>query len=161
MKKITLLAAVAAAAFAFESPSAFAQSATLEQAKDLVKKGRAYLRANGCKKTFDEVTNGKMFTDPNHKELYLYMYDEKLVNLAHGGNPKLPGKNLYDMKDTKGRFLNQDLLKAAKAGGGAVEFDFLNPGTGMVDPKTGWAELEEKTDCGPVMVGSGIYRPKK
>jgi cytochrome c len=161
MKMKSGLAALVAAAALIESPAAFAQQATLEQAKDLVKKGRAFLREQGCKKTFQEVTNGKMFTDAAHKELYLYMYDDKLTNLAHGGNSKLPGKNLSEMKDTKGRLLNQELLKAAKKGGGAVEFDFLNPGTGMVDPKVGWAEMEEKTDCGPVMVGSGIYRPKK
>jgi signal transduction histidine kinase len=53
------------------------------------------------------------------------------------------------MRDTKGRLLNQDLLKAAKSGGGAVEFDFLNPGTVNVDPKVGWAEMETKTNCGP------------
>jgi signal transduction histidine kinase len=160
LKNIARIAAVIAACAAFHAPEAFAQTATLEQAKDLVKKGREYLRKNGCKKTFEEINAKKIFIDPNHKELYLYIYDEKLNNLAHGGNDKLPGKNLWEMKDNQGRYLNQDLLKAAKAGGGAVEFDFYNPGTRQIDPKVGWAELEDKTDCGTVMIGSGIYRKK-
>lgn len=163
MSRTTIKAAAAAAVAlaAFHAPGAFAQTATLDQAKDLVKKGREYLRQHGCKKTFEEITNGTKFKVPEHKELYLYVYDEKLVNLAHGGNDRLPGKDLHDMRDKNGRYFNQDLLKAAQAGGGAVEFDFLNPNTHAVDPKVGWAEMETKTDCGPVMVGSGVYRPKK
>jgi signal transduction histidine kinase len=157
VKNIARIAAALATCATFHAPDALAQTATLEQAKDLVKKGRAYLRQNGCSKTFAEITNGKTFVDPAHPELYLYVYDEKLLNLAHGGNPRLPGKNLWDMKDNKGRFLNQELLKGAKAGGAAVEFDFFNPGTKKIDPKVGWAEME-KADCGTVMIGSGIYR---
>jgi signal transduction histidine kinase len=160
MKRLLLPAVAAFAALSF-STSSFAQQATLDQAKDLVKKGRAHLRDHGCEKTFKEITEGSMFRDATYKELYLYVYDRNLVNLAHGGNPRLVGKNLKEMRDTKGRYLNQDLLKAAQAGGGAVEFDFLNPGTGNVDPKIGWAEMESKTTCGPVMIGSGVYRPKK
>jgi len=160
MKSVSFLAAAGLAAMAFQGSTAQAQTATIEQAKDLVHRGRAALRKDGCRKTFDEITSGSQFRDPAHKELYLYVYDEKLNNLAHGGNPKLVGKNLWDMKDMKGRTLNQDLLKAAKRGGGEVQFDFLNPATGMVDPKVGWAEMEEKTDCGPVMIGSGVYRQR-
>ena len=162
MSRTPLMAAIAAVAFAaFQAPAAFAQEATLDQAKDLVKKGREYLRQNGCKKTFEEITHGTKFKDPTYKELYLYVYDEKLVNLAHGGNDRLPGKDLREMRDKNGKYFNQDLLKAAKAGGGAVEFDFLNPNTHAIDPKVGWAEMETKTDCGPVMVGSGVYRRRK
>jgi signal transduction histidine kinase len=160
MKFFSLLAASSVVAMAFQATPALAQTATLEQAKDLVHRGRAALRKDGCRKTFDEITNGTAFRDPAHKELYLYVYDEKLNNLAHGGNPKLVGKNLWDMKDMKGRAMNQELLKVAKRGGGEVEFDFLNPATGKVDPKVGWAEIEDKTDCGPVMIGSGVYRPR-
>src|SRR3954470_20674189 len=98
MRTFALLAVTAALSF-FHAPEAFAQTATLEQAKDLVKKGRAYLRQNGCKKTFDEISNGKSLADEKHKELYLYVYNEKLDNLAHGGNNKLVGKNLWDMRD--------------------------------------------------------------
>ena len=157
MKLRLALSAVIAMA-AMHAGDAAAQTATLDQAKDLVKKGRAYLKQHGCKKTFEDISTGKALTVPEHKELYLYVYDEKLNNLAHGGNPKLVGKNLWDMRDGNGKFLNQELLKAAKAGGGAVEFDFFNPNTRKVDPKTGWAEWEDKADCGGVMIGSGIYR---
>jgi cytochrome c len=157
MKTLALIAATAVLSL-LHAPEAMAQTATIEQAKDLVKKGRAALRKDGCKKTFEEITSGKALTDPNHKELFVY--NEKLDNLAHGGNPKLVGKNLWDMRDGGGKLLNQELLKAAKAGGGAVEFDFFNPNTKKIDAKTGWAEWEDKTDCGPVMIGSGIYRAK-
>src|SRR5690242_13709235 len=102
MKTVSLLTVVGIAAMAFQGTAAFAQTATLEQAKDLVHRGRAALRKDGCAKTFNEITNGTTFRDPAHKELYLYVYDEKLKNLAHGGNAKLVGKDLWDMKDMKG-----------------------------------------------------------
>lgn len=160
MKGMASALVTAAVVGSFFIGEAAAQTATIDQAKALVKQGRESLRKNGCAKTFEEITNGKGLTNPQHKELYLFVYDEKLKNLAHGGNPKLQGKDLHDMRDNKGILLNQELLKVAKAGGGAVEFDFFNPNTRAIDPKTGWAEWEEKTDCGPVMIGSGIYRPK-
>ena len=69
MKNIARITAMLAACAAFHAPEALAQTATLEQAKDLVKKGRTYLRQNGCSKTFAEITNGKMFLDAAHPEL--------------------------------------------------------------------------------------------
>src|SRR5690242_1531895 len=111
MKRLLLPALAVAALFA--GTNALAQSATLDQAKELVKKGRAYLRDNGCEKAFKEINEGSMFKNAAYKELYLYVYDKNLVNLAHGGNPRLVGKDLKEMKDTKGRLLNQELLKAA------------------------------------------------
>ena len=45
---------------------------------------------------------------------YFYVYDSKCVNIAHAAQKDLQGKNLYDYKDTKGKYVIRALLEAAK-----------------------------------------------
>jgi signal transduction histidine kinase len=141
---------MAVMAIVVAAPAAAAQRATLEEAKALVKKAREYIRKNGREKAFAEIDKRDgMFVD---RELYIYVYDKNLKNLAHGGNPKLIGKDLSQLRDPDGNFVNQGLLKAAMNGGGTYTFKFLNPNNGKIEKKTGYAEME-----GDVMVGSGVY----
>jgi signal transduction histidine kinase len=141
---------MAAMAIVVAAPAAAAQRATLEEAKVLVKKAREYIRKNGREKAFAEIDKRDgMFVD---RELYIYVYDKNLKNLAHGGNPKLIGKDLSQLRDPDGNFVNQGLLKAAMNGGGTYTFKFLNPNNGKIEKKTGYAEME-----GDIMVGSGVY----
>jgi signal transduction histidine kinase len=141
---------MAVMAIVVAAPAAAAQRATLEEAKVLVKKAREYIRKNGREKAFAEIDKRDgMFVD---RELYIYVYDKNLKNLAHGGNPKLIGKDLSQLRDPDGNFVNQGLLKAAMNGGGTYTFKFLNPNNGKIEKKTGYAEME-----GDIMVGSGVY----
>jgi signal transduction histidine kinase len=141
---------MAVMAIVVAAPAAAAQRATLEEAKALVKKAREYIRKNGRDKAFAEIDKRDgMFVD---RELYIYVYDKNLKNLAHGGNPKLIGKDLSQLRDPDGNFVNQGLLKAAMNGGGTYTFKFLNPNNGKIEKKTGYAEME-----GDIMVGSGVY----
>jgi signal transduction histidine kinase len=141
---------MAVMAIVVAAPAAAAQRATLEEAKALVKKAREYIRKNGREKAFAEIDKRDgMFVD---RELYIYVYDKNLKNLAHGGNPKLIGKDLSQLRDPDGNFVNQGLLKAAMNGGGTYTFKFLNPNNGKIEKKTGYAEME-----GDIMVGSGVY----
>jgi cytochrome c len=138
-----VLAAISVSGFA-------AERGTLEEAKALVQKAKAYLKANGSEKAY------AAFSDPNggfiDRDLYIYVYDKDLKNIAHGGNPKLIGKVLADMRDTEGNYFNQGLLKAAMSGSHTYSFKFLNPATKQVEKKTGYAEM-----VGDVMLGSGAY----
>jgi signal transduction histidine kinase len=137
----------------FVATAAAEERATLDQAQALVKKARAYIREVGPEKAYAEISNPKgRFVD---RELYIYVYDKQLNNLAHGGNQKLIGKNLADLRDTDGVYVNKGLLEVAQKGGGTFKFKFLNPATKTIEVKTGYAEME-----GEVMVGSGIYAPK-
>ena len=144
----TLLATVLALGF---MTAGYAQErATLDQAKAMVKKARAYIKQVGPEKAYAEISNPKgQFVD---REIYIYVYDKQLNNLAHGGNQKLIGKNLADLRDTDGVYLNKGLLEVAQKGGGTFKFKFLNPATKTIEVKTGYAEME-----GDVMVGSGVY----
>jgi hypothetical protein len=144
----TLMLALLAAGFM--TTAGAQERATLDQAKAMVKKARAYIQKVGPEKAYAEISNPKgQFVD---REIYVYVYDKQLNNLAHGGNQKLIGKNLADLRDTDGVYLNKGLLDAAMKGGGTFKFKFLNPATRTIEVKTGYAEME-----GDVMVGSGVY----
>jgi len=130
--------------------SAASDRATLEEAKAMVKKAREYIRKNGREKAFAEIDKRDgMFVD---RDIYIYVYDKDLKNLAHGGNPRLIGKNLAELRDPDGKYVNKGLLEAAQKGGGTYTFKFLNPASNKIETKTGYAEME-----GDIMVGSGVY----
>ena len=152
MKK-TLAIFAMAIAFVSVAGQSVAQSsrANLEEAKALVAKAREYIRKNGREKAFAEINKRDgMFVD---RDMYIYVYDKNLKNLAHGGNSKLIGKDLKDLRDPDGKFVNQGLLEAAQKGGGTYVFKFYNPASGKIEEKIGYAEME-----GDVMVGSGVYK---
>jgi cytochrome c len=144
----TMMLAILAAGFM--TVASGQERATLEQAKAMVKKARAYIQKVGPEKAYAEISNPKgQFVD---REIYIYVYDKNLNNLAHGGNQRLIGKNLADLRDTDGVYLNKGLLDVAQKGGGTFKFRFLNPANKKIEVKTGYAEME-----GDVMVGSGVY----
>jgi signal transduction histidine kinase len=153
MTKLIRAMLLAILAVGFTAAASAQQRATLDEAKAMVKKARAYIREVGAEKAYAEISNPKgRFVD---RELYIYVYDKSLNNLAHGGNQRLVGKNLADLRDTDGVYINKGLLEAAQKGGGVFKFKFLNPATKTIEVKTGYAEME-----GDVMVGSGVYAPQ-
>lgn len=127
-----------------------ADNGSLDEAKAMVKKARAYIKANGAEKAFAEFSNPKgQFID---RDLYIYVYDKTGKNVAHGGNQRLIGKNLIELRDTDGQYIIKGLLEVANKGGGTLNYKFLNPTTKAVEPKIGYVEME-----GGYMVGSGVY----
>lgn len=132
------------------TPALAAERGTLDDAKVMVKKARAYIREQGSKKAFAEISNPKgKFVD---RDIYIYVYDKQGKNLAHGANERLIGKDLLDLRDTDGVYIIKGLLDVAKKGGGTLAYRWTDPTTKKVVPKIGYAEME-----GDVMVGSGIY----
>jgi len=87
---------------------------------------------------------------------YFYVYDSKCVNIAHAVQKDLQGKNLYDYKDTKGKYVIRALLEAAKKGGGFVDFYWVKPGSKAEAPKLGYVEPIPGTDY---FIGTGVYLP--
>ena len=122
-----------------------------EDAKVLVKKAVAFLKKNGNEAAFAEFNKSQgQFTKG---ELYIFVYDSKGVSLAHGGNQKLIGKNLHDLKDPDGKYLVQDIIKAAKRGGGWSEYKWANPVTKRIEPKVSYVE-----PVGDLAIGCGFYK---
>ena len=60
---------------------------------------------------------------------YIFIFDEKGKELVNGGFPELEGKNLWDRKDTSGRYVIQEEVALVKANGsGWIDVLWPKPG---------------------------------
>lgn len=131
--------------------SAASASQKQDEAKSLVKKAVTYLKKNGKEAAFAEFNkNTGQFAKG---EFYIFVYDFKGITAAHGGNQKLVGKNMYDLKDSDGKYLVQDIIKVAKQGGGWSEYKWTNPVTKRIEPKMTYVEA-----VGDLAIGCGFYK---
>ncbi|MES2948026.1 MAG: cache domain-containing protein [Pseudomonadota bacterium] len=132
-----------------------AERGTADEAKALVKKAAAYLTANGRDKALAEFNNttGQFVS----KDLYVFVYNVNGdgINLAHGANPKMVGKNLLELKDGDGVFIVKEFVKAAnsKAGSGWVDYKWPHPVTKALEAKSTYIEK-----VGDLLIGCGIYK---
>jgi cytochrome c len=122
-----------------------------DEAKGLVKKAVTFLKKNGNEKSFAEFN--KSSGQFSKGELYIFVFDSKGETVAHGGNQKLIGKNMHDLKDSDGKFFVQDILKTAKQGGGWTEYKWTNPASKKIEAKSTYVEA-----AGDLAVGCGFYK---
>lgn len=85
---------------------------------------------------------------------YFYIYDYDCVNIAHAIQKDLEGKNLYDHRDSKGKYVVRELSAAAANGGGFVEFFWQKLNDLTEYRKLGYVEPIPGTDY---FIGSGVY----
>lgn len=146
---------LAACAFALIAPAPAAeQRATADEAKAMVKRAGEYLKKNGKDKAFAEFNNPKgAFID---RDLYIFafMADGDGVELANGGNQKLVGKNVLEMKDADGQYLIKNILAVGKRkeGYGWVEYKWVNPVSKEIAHKRVYVE-----NFDGVLLGCGAY----
>lgn len=126
-------------------------AATKAEAESMVKKGVAFVKANGQEKALAEFSNAKGAFVKG--ELYIFVIDSKAVILAHGANAKLIGKNMLDLKDAGGKLFMHDILKAGKQGSGWVEYQWTNPVSKKIEPKIAYVQA-----VGDVILACGIYK---
>ena len=86
---------------------------------------------------------------------YFFVYDLQGHVVMHPRQPDLVGQDLFEMRDPHGRATIQDLLAAARAGGGFVDYYWRRPSTGQVAPKLGYVVELPRWGW---MVGTGLYR---
>ena len=138
--------------FALATAHAAAGGATEADATAMVKKGVAFIKANGHDKGYAEITSK---TSPFKKEdLYLVVYGLDGVVHAHGANEKMVGKNLIDLKDVDGKAFVKERVELGKAKPSFwQDYKFTNPETKKIEPKAMYCErLDETVVCG------GIYK---
>ena len=125
---------------------------TADEAKALMDKAVAYVKANGKEKAFAEFTNQKgKFID---RDLYIFAVDFKGLTLAHGGNEKLVGRDMYGLKDADDKFFIQKFIEVAKTkGNGWVDYKWSNPLTKKIENKSTYVQ---KID--DYFLGCGIYK---
>ncbi len=128
-----------------------ADKGTAEEAVAMVKKGVAFVKANGKEKAFAEISSPTgQFKD---RDLYIMVYDMKGINQAHGANPRLIGKNLLEIKDVDGVYIVKGLIAVAQKGSGWFDYKWPNAATKTVEDKSTYVE---KVD--DVLIGVGIYK---
>lgn len=137
----------------FMSPGMAAEErGTTEQAMAMVKKGISYIKEHGKEKAFAEFANtaNKDFHD---RDLYLFAYDLNGVNLSHGNNPKMNGKNLIDLK-VGDRFVVKDMIAVVNSKGkGWIDYQWPNPVTKVLEMKSTYVEKVDN-----YFVGCGAYK---
>ncbi|MBP0621945.1 cache domain-containing protein [Cupriavidus consociatus] len=85
---------------------------------------------------------------------YFFLYDLQGRNLMHPRQPELVGKDLWTMRDAEGTLPIQKLISAAKAGGGAVRYQWKKPSSQQLAPKLGYVVAVPEWGW---MLGTGIY----
>jgi methyl-accepting chemotaxis protein len=85
---------------------------------------------------------------------YFFVSETDGMNLVHGVNQAVEGKNTWDFKDPGGVFFIRELVKAARNGGGYVSYSWKNTDTGEVAPKLGYAEMLPKWN---IVIGTGFW----
>lgn len=151
LKKFALLLALQfVAAYA-----AFAQEhGTAEQAKALVNKGLAHIKAVGVDKAGEEFTSkdGKW----QDKDLYIFVQKLDGTMVAHGGNKVLVGKNHWELKDANGKLFVREMVEVAKnKGAGWVDYMWTNPVSKKLEAKSSYVVRIPDFDG---YIGVGIYK---
>jgi signal transduction histidine kinase len=150
LKKVPVLGLLAALVL----PLAHAAEggATADDATKMVKKGMAFIKANGNEKGYAEVSNkaGQF----KYQDLYLVVYGMDGTVRAHGANEKMIGKNLIDLKDVDGKAFVRERVELAQSKGTFwQDYKFTNPETKKIEPKSMYCEkLDDSVVCG------GIYK---
>lgn len=152
MSRKTPFPFAAAAVALLAAGSAFAQSGPkADEAVALVKSAIAHVKEAGEAKAYEDFTK-----DREHwvkGEYYVFCHSLDGVNLAHGGNAALVGKNVLAFKDPDGVEVNVKLIEKAKSeGAGWVKYRWPNPVTRKVEPKVIYLEKINNALC-----GSGYY----
>lgn len=139
-------------ALSFSTTVLAAEKGSAEEATALVKKAVAYLNANGKEKAFAEFSNPTgSFVD---RDLYIMASDLHGMTLAHGANPKLVGKNMFELKDADGKFFVKSMNETAQTKGkGWNDYKWPNPITKAIEPKSTYFER-----VGDVVIACGIYK---
>ncbi|CAN5178439.1 hypothetical protein BH11PSE11_BH11PSE11_18890 [soil metagenome] len=131
-----------------------ADRATAEEATAMVKNAIAHMKKQGNEKAFADFADTRNLKW-HDRDLYLFVYDFKGMNVAHGNNPKMPGKNLLELKDADGKPIIRSFIEVTEAkGSGWVDYMWPNPVTKAIEIKTSYVER-----TGDLIVGAGIYKP--
>jgi cytochrome c len=148
-RQFALLAAACIASPVFAAE----ERAKPEDAKALLTKAMAHIKAVGRDKAFaDFMTKPGPWVD---RDLYITVFDLNGKTLAHGANARMVGKDNINLQDANGKFHIKERMEMAKAKGkGQQEFAFLNPMTKQIEPKV---MFFEKAD--DIVVACGSYKP--
>ena len=92
------------------------------------------------------------------RDLYLFIIDRTGTYRLHGVKPAMEGKRVHDVPGINGDQFLRDAWAVAEASngtdGGWIDYDIVNPETGVVQPKTSYIVRLEQD----LFIGCGVYR---
>jgi cytochrome c len=148
-----LTATVVATALTLSCAGALAAEPTEKDAIAMAERGAAMVKAKGK----EEVMKRISAKDPDFVQgsLYIDMRDVKSgIVLAHPYNPSIVGKDLTDVPDANGKKYRREIIELAAAKGkGWVDYQYKNPTTGKIEPKTTYILLVDG-----VVLEAGLYK---
>ncbi|HEY7746824.1 MAG TPA: cache domain-containing protein [Desulfuromonadales bacterium] len=148
MKKVGGISACVIFLLAMTPPSWSA--GTPEEAKALVAEAIAFYQTNGKDKALEE------FSKPRGSfvkgDLYVFVFNPDGTIIAHGGDPKLVGRDFTGVQDPDGKYFAREFIKIGPEGGW-VDYRWMNYKTKQVEAKT--AYLKRIDD---VIIGCGAYK---
>jgi cytochrome c len=155
MKPFMQLAATfgaVALTFSLAAP-AFANEPSEKDAIAMAERGAALIKTKGK----DEMMKRINAKDPDFVQgsLYVDLRDVKTgIVLAHPYNPSIVGKDLTDVPDANGKKYRREIIELAAAKGkGWVDYQYKNPTTGKIEPKTTYILLVDG-----VVLEAGLYK---
>ncbi len=148
-----LFATTAALCLAIVATPALANGPTEKDAIAMVERGVALVKAKGK----DEMMKKINAKDAEYVqgELYMDIRDLKTgIVLAHPYNPSIVGKDLTDVPDANGKKYRREIIELAAAKGkGWVDYQYKNPTSGKIEPKTTFIQRVDD-----VVLEVGIYK---
>lgn len=152
--KLVNIVRTAALALLATANLAFAQErGSIDEAKALVDKGLAHVKAVGTEKAFADFTekDGKW----QNKDLYVFVVKTDGTTVAHGANKGLVGKSLIDLKDANGKPFIKEMIDVGMKGSGVVEYLITDPLTKKIAPKQSYVAHIPGFDG---VIGVGVYK---
>jgi cytochrome c len=145
--------AAAAILLVMSIPGDPAHAHTAAEAQALVERGVAHLRAVGRNKAFADFNRGDGgYVDG---ELYIFCLDRNGIAVAHGGNPKMVGRGMPDVRGSSGQPIASEIVSLGLTQGqGWIHYSWPNPSTKRVEPKSTYViKVDNETVC-----ASGYYQ---
>jgi cytochrome c len=142
-----------AIALCLASGAALANEPSEKDAVAMAERGAALIKSKGK----DEMMKRINAKDPDFVQgsLYVDLRDVKTgIVLAHPYNPSIVGKDLTDVPDANGKKYRREIIELAAAKGkGWVDYQYKNPTTGKIEPKTTYILLVDG-----VVLEAGLYK---
>lgn len=154
MKLFANLSVTAAAlCLAIAAAPALANSPTEKDAIAMVERGVALVKAKGKEEMMKRISAKD--AEYVQGELYMDIRDLKTgIVLAHPYNPSIVGKDLTDVPDANGKKYRREIIELAAAKGkGWVDYQYKNPTSGKIEPKTTFIQRVDD-----VVLEVGIYK---
>ena len=150
MKRIIVAAVVGV----FVALTSFANASTDQalEAQQLLNKAVSTIKEKGKDYTLKLINSRGPFAKG---ELYVFALNMDNVLVAHPYNKKIVGKNLHNLKDTKGKLFVQEFKKVAQdPGSGWVEYYWLRHGEKDGTLKRSYIKKVPGED---IYLGAGYY----